>query len=190
MKKVCGEEHCPMCEAGIIGRNHTKAITMGTPGALEAAVAYFCMTPAAVMYHCNTHEIKVDEEAGIYESNDFYMDRILKLMKRMDEWFKYLEAHATDRESITLGLRLVREMRETTKSLGEFQGRLNANKNPIVQIETLNLQYNQLTNLIMTEVCDECRDKIILLLNSQKKEMTSNFSASSDRPLLKECSRF
>jgi hypothetical protein len=187
MKKACGEVDCAMCKAGIVGRNATKAITLGTPGALEAAVLQFNMSPTAVMEHCNTHEIKVDEAEGVYESNDFYMDRILKQMKRMDQWFKVLESGTTDQTTIRLGLSIVREMRMTTESLAEFQGRLERKGNTTVQIETLNMQYNQLTTAIMEGVCPECRARIIQHLSAQRNVIPATFKDVSDKTLLKEC---
>lgn len=170
---------CPMCEAGIIGRNATKAIIFGTPGALESAVVQFKMTPLEVQEHCTNHEIKVDEEEGIYESKDMFMDKLLKLLKRLDNWMKYLENHATDRETITLGLKLVKETRETMKDLAEFQGRLDRRGNVNVQIDTLNMQYNQLQNVILKGLCPECQETVIKLLSTpQKSESVSCEDAS------------
>ena len=165
---------CPMCNAGIIGRNATKKITLGTPGALEEAVMLFKMTPLEVQDHCTNHEIKVDEEEGVYASNDFYMDRMLKMIKRLDNWMKYLESHATDRESITLGLKLIRETRETVKDLAEFQGRLDRRGNVNVQIETLNAQYNELQQVILTELCPACQEMVIKRLSTPKTNKLAN----------------
>jgi hypothetical protein len=162
------EKKCNMCEAGIIGRNATKKVMMNMPGALEEAVVMFHMTPLEVQEHCTTHEITIDEDEGIYQSNDFYMDRMLKMIKRLDSWMKYLESHATDRESIVLGLKLIKETRETVKDLAEFQGRLDRRGNVNIQIETLNAQYNQLQTVIMQELCPQCQETVIKLLSTQQ----------------------
>jgi hypothetical protein len=167
---------CPMCKAGIVGRNHTKNITLGKQGALENACSFFGISPIEVMEHCNTHEITIDEAAGIYESNDFYMDRVLKMVKRLDGWMDYLETkmnpEAVDLQDMKMGLLLIRESRETIKDLATFQGRLENKGNTTVKIETLNAQYNQLTQIMMSEVCDTCRERIIKLLDTQTNAIT------------------
>jgi hypothetical protein len=159
---------CPMCRAGIIGRNATKEITLGVPGSLEKAVMFFKMTPLEVQEHCTNHEIMVDEEEGKYESNDFYMDRLLKVLKRLDAWVKYLDAKSLDRESISLGLKLMKETRETMKDLAEFQGRLDRRGNVSIQIDTLNAQYNELQQVILQGLCPECQEMVIKQLSMPK----------------------
>ncbi|HPS39490.1 MAG TPA: hypothetical protein PL124_08780 [Candidatus Cloacimonadota bacterium] len=177
------EKKCNMCEAGILGRNATKKVMMSVPGALEEAVVMFHMTPLEVQEHCTNHEIQIDEDEGIYHSNDFYMDRMLKMIKRLDAWMKYLESHATDRESITLGLKLIKETRETVKDLAEFQGRLDRRGNVNVQIETLNAQYNELQQVIMTGLCAECQETVIKLLSTQQTKKPANCEDASVRIL-------
>jgi hypothetical protein len=177
------EKKCNMCEAGILGRNATKKVMMNVPGALEEAVVMFHMTPLEVQEHCTNHEIQIDEDEGIYHSNDFYMDRMLKMIKRLDAWMKYLESHATDRESITLGLKLIKETRETVKDLAEFQGRLDRRGNVNVQIETLNAQYNQLQMVIEKELCPVCQETVIKLLSTQQTKKLANCEDASVRIL-------
>jgi len=40
---------------------------------------------------------------------------------------------------------------------------------PVVQIETLNIQYNKLQEFIVASLCDDCKEKVIQFLESEEK---------------------
>jgi len=80
-------------------------------------------------------------------------------------------------ENIKLGLAVVKETRGTLDQLAEMQGRKDSGRNVNVQIENMNMRYQQLTNVILQEVCGECRNRIIKSLDAQ---MTGSLPETSD----------
>ncbi|MCK9326299.1 MAG: hypothetical protein M0P69_12475 [Bacteroidales bacterium] len=154
-------DKCPMCEAGAIGMQWSRDIIIGKVGIEEAAM-FFKMTRNEVMDHINTHQIKEDKSTGEYNSEDFYMKRLLNMLKKLEDWVDYVcKIRDFDRENIKLAIMLTKETRATLHDLAEFQGRLNLGGNVNVRIEKMNHQYIELTNVIVQEVCPSCRKKVL-----------------------------
>lgn len=150
--------------AGEIGRLWTRDIILGRKNILDASIQFHC-SQAEVLEHINTHEI-LTNNSGDYESPDFYMGELLKLFKMLKDWLNYcVQTDKMRREDYKIALQMIKETRETLKALGEFQGRLDSKSNVTVNIEMINQKYLQITNLLMNEVCDECRLKVINLMD-------------------------
>ena len=155
---------CPICESGTVGRTWSRDVIMGRKSSNEMA-DYFGVSHQDVMVHLNTHELVVDEEKGVYESPDFYMNELLRLLKMLKDWLKFtVENGKTDKFTIDSGTKLAREVRMTLESLAQFQGRLDRSSS--VNITQINMKYMQLTSMLMSaEVCPACRQKIIAVLD-------------------------
>jgi hypothetical protein len=154
-----------MCLAGEIGRLWSKDLILGKKNSQQAA-AFFRMKPIEVMEHINKHEIVVDEETGTYESPDFYLNELLKLLKLLKDWMNYcVSSGQYSRQDLELAMKLNKEVRETLKTLGEFQGKMGHSSSTTINIDVINQRYMQITNLLMTEVCPECRLKVIDLMD-------------------------
>jgi len=59
---------------------------------------------------------------------------------------------------------LVREIRETLMDIEKLSGRLQAA--PLIQLQQINVQYEKLLAFITTELCEECRKKVIRFLET------------------------
>lgn len=152
---------CNMCLAGGTGTAWCKDILAGNKTYNQAAT-FFHMLPLDVMEHVNQHAITVDDATGVADSPDFYLRELLKVLKALKDWMEYCTTQANvSRGDIDLGIRLSKEVRETLKVLGEFQGRYNATKNPTVQLTEVHQKYMELTDVIMAEVCPKCQSKIL-----------------------------
>mgnify|MGYP007088118007 CR=1 FL=1 len=152
---------CKMCQAGEMGRLWSKDIIIGHKSPQEAAVM-FTMTVSEVMEHINSHEIVIDEDAGTYESPDFYINEVLKSLKAVKDWLSYCQLSSSKKkEDFEMFIKLNKELRDTLKCLGEFHGRYGSANNATINIEALNQRYVMITNLLNTEVCPECRLKVI-----------------------------
>lgn len=150
-----------MCAAGALGMQWSRDIIIGKIGIEEAAV-FFKMTRNEVMDHINTHQIKQDASTGEYDSEDFYLKRLLNMLKKLEDWVDYIcKVREFDRENIKLAIMLTKETRATLHDLAEFQGRLNQGGNVNVRIENMNARYIELTNVIAQEVCPSCRLKVL-----------------------------
>lgn len=154
---------CSICDSGAVGRTWSRDVILGKKSSREMA-EYFGVDHSEVMEHLNTHELVVDDSKGIYESPDFYMNELLKLLKMLKDWLKItVEEGKTDKFTIDNGIKLSKEVRLTLESLAQFQGRFDRTSN--VQLTQVNMKYMQLTTVLLSEVCDECRGKIIKVLD-------------------------
>lgn len=160
---------CPICQAGAYGRTVSRDIILGRKSPHEAALR-FKMTIEEVMVHVNDHEIIIDEDTGNCESPDFYMNKLLKLLKTFEDWLNYeIMSGGIDKQKVDLGIKLGREIRLTLESLAQFQGRLERGGSANIQIQQINMKYLQLTQVIASEVCDRCRPKLMAVLDSMSE---------------------
>lgn len=152
---------CKLCQAGEIGRLWSKDIILGRKSPQEAMAA-FEMQREDVLEHINNHEIITNDTTGNYESPDFYINEILKSLKMLKDWMNYCSLNSSKKkEDVELFIKLNKEIRETLKCLGEFHGRIGNSTSTTVNIAVLNQKYMMLTNVLQTEVCPECRLKVI-----------------------------
>jgi len=163
---------CPLCDAGIIGRMWSRDIILARKTAHEAAMFFKC-DAATVMRHVNDHELVVDEE-GVVDSPDFYMRKLGKLLKTLDDWVNYVTGRAPDPTTINLGIKLSREIRATLETLAVFQGRLGGQTQVNVQIDNMNMKYLQLTQIIQEKVCDQCRARILEVIDVASEDKSQS----------------
>jgi hypothetical protein len=161
------QENCALCRAGNYGAAFTKDCILGRKTPLLIAQQFPPMTEADVMEHINKHQLVINEETGEYSSPDYYLNKLAKLMKQLDAWMKYSIELAPSHENVKLGLQVTKEIRGTLDQLAEMQGRKDSGRNVNVQIENMNVRYQQLTNIILQEVCGDCRSRIIKSLDAQ-----------------------
>ena len=161
------QAQCELCKAGNYGAAKTKDCILGKVSPLQIAMQFPPMTEADVMEHMNKHQLVINESTGEYSSPDYYLNKLAKLMKQLDDWMTYAVQMNPSPENIKLGLSVVKETRGTLDQLAEMQGRKDSGRNVNVQIENMNMRYQQLTNVILQEVCGECRNRIIKSLDAQ-----------------------
>lgn len=171
------QDECNLCKAGNLGANLTRACILGKQTPLHIAQLFPPMTEADVLEHVHKHQLVIDEETGEYSSPDYYLNKLAKLMKQLDDWMKYTVALNPSHENIKLGLQVVKETRGTLDQLADMQGRKDSGRNVNVQIENMNVRYQQLTNIILQEVCGDCRNRIIKLLDDQTTSCLPETSA-------------
>ena len=161
------QKNCELCKAGNYGAAFAKDCILGRKTPLQIAQSFPPMTEADVMEHVNKHQLVINEKTGEYSSPDYYLQKLATLMKQLDDWMKYTVEMNPSMENIKLGLAVVKETRGTLDQLAEMQGRKDSGRNVNVQIENMNVRYQQLTNIILKEVCGECRNRIIKSLDAQ-----------------------
>lgn len=161
------KDNCELCKAGNYGAVHSKDVILGRKSPLQVAQCFPPMTEADVMEHVNTHVLVINEVTGEYSSPDYYLQKLATLMKQLDAWMKYTIEMNPSPENIKLGLQVIKETRGTLSDLAEMQGRKDSGRNVNVQIENMNVRYQQLTNIILQEVCGDCRNRIIKSLDAQ-----------------------
>ncbi len=159
---------CKMCERKKDGTTWTRDILLGVKTPAQAA-EYFDMTVQEVTTHVNDHEFLLEDERSIYESKDFYVRELARLYALAKDWLTYVtDAREISKDQIDLGIKLSKEIRATITALAEFQGRLDKGGNVVAKMEHIEAKYIKLTTKIVTEVCPECQQKILTVIESMK----------------------
>lgn len=174
---------CPICEAGDVGRIWSKDILIGKKNLAESAL-FFKTTQTIVLEHMNDHyhpeQDVVHPEvipADIPDDakKDFYLRELHQMLKQLKDWTNYCiqSSDMTNRDIETM-LKLVKETRDTIKTLGEFEGRINKQASVQVNIAMINQRYSEIEKFLLTETCDECKLKVIELMDRlSQPEITS-----------------
>lgn len=159
---------CNICLAGEVGRTWTKDLVLNDKEIHEAC-AFFKMTPEDVQDHIDTHDFEEMEDPAVLDDPEYYDRELLKLFRLFKDWMKYCITNGNPTKAdVDLAMKLGKEMRETIKTLGEFRGKLNRNSSVNVNVAIINQKYMALTKALTTEVCPECRLKVINLLDSME----------------------
>lgn len=117
------------------------------------------MTPEAVNHHIYHH---VDHEANPSPDHPEYIrHKMNKFANILELWFDGMVVDGNlDRSTMEMAMKLIKEIRENLKIIGEMDGKLNR-VDPKIQIINITNDVKKLTNVIMMDCCDECRPKMI-----------------------------
>lgn len=163
------DDNCKICAAKSVGHIWTRDIYNGSKSYQDAA-HFFNIPIDDVMEHCNTHELIIDTtKCRDVNDPDFYMDELLSLLDMFKDWLQYcITSEHMTKSDLDMATKLGKEIRETIKTLGEFQGKLQRGSTINVNVDVINQRYMMITNMLMTEVCDECRLKVINLMDNME----------------------
>lgn len=155
---------CKMCSDGPVGVKWTRDIMLGVKS-LEQCALHYEITISEVQEHVYTHEILREDVDDI--DDQFYLDKLLRMLAYMENWATELmgdgEADKSNIDSLT---KLVKEMRTTITTIAEFKGRLDRSTTKI-NIEKVEGKVLTLVNVILEDVCDDCRSKITEVMSKQ-----------------------
>lgn len=166
---------CPLCDAGDTGNIWSKDILTGRKNIHEAAL-HFKTTASVVQEHVYEHynPEPIVEEACQVESEDYYIRELHILLKQLKDWTNYcIKATDMSNRDIETMLKLVKETRDTLKVLGEFEGRINKQAQVQVNIGLINERYDKIQKFLLNEACDECKLKMIELMDQLTISNTS-----------------
>lgn len=174
---------CPLCKAGDVGQIWSKDILIGKKN-LEEAALFFKTTRTVVLEHMNDHykpeSTPVEPEvipADMPEEaqKDFYLRELHHMLRQLKDWTNYcIQSSDMNNRDIETMIKLVKETRDTIKTLGEFEGRINKQAQVQVNIAMINQRYSEIEKFLLTEACDECKLKVIDLMDRlSQPEITS-----------------
>jgi endonuclease III-like uncharacterized protein len=150
---------CELCDAGDVGKLWTKELHLGKKNVHEAAL-FFKTGQNEVLDHINNHDEPDEPEEE--DSSDFYIRELKRLFKLQKDWIEYcIQSRDLQRQDIETLIKLSKETRETIRSIGEFEGRLNKQPQVSVNIAIINKQYDQMKRIFETELCEECKVRVI-----------------------------
>ena len=155
---------CKMCTDGPVGVKWTRDIMLGVKS-LEQCATHYGMTIFEVQEHVYTHEILREDADDI--DDQFYLDKLLRMLAYMENWASDLMSDGeSDKASIDSLTKLVKEMRTTITTIAEFKGRLDRTTTKI-NVEKIEGKVLSLVNVILEDVCDDCRSKITKVMSKQ-----------------------
>lgn len=160
---------CLLCKAGYIGGAATRAILTGRKSPFEIAAQYG-MDVEDVMEHVNKHEIVLKQDSvGRYQSPDWYLNEMLGLFNVLRDWIDYLMEQPKDLDSrkISSLTTLTKEIRAVIVELANLQGRIQKGEIHVDKMQVNNIAI--LTDVLLEEVCDECRPRVIEALEKRKR---------------------
>jgi hypothetical protein len=175
---------CELCRAGDTGRIWSEDILTGKKNLHEAAL-FFKTTTTVVLEHINKHYVPT-QSVGEYDDipdcehpEDFYLRELHRILKQLKDWTNYcVKSTDMSNRDIETMLKVIKETRDTLKVLGEFEGRINKQAQVQVNIAMINQRYDRIQDFLVREVCDECKIKVIDLMDELTKlpETTSIIS--------------
>lgn len=117
------------------------------------------MTPEAVNEHIYHH---VNHEQALHHDNpDYVRLKMVKFADILELWLDgMIVSNQIDRATMDMALRLIKEIRENLKVMAEIDGKLNK-ADPKLQIINIKNDYKRLTNVLMMDLCDNCRPKAL-----------------------------
>jgi sarcosine oxidase delta subunit len=156
---------CNICNAGKVGLKWTRELNIGNKS-LRVAALEFNMTIDEVMEHLNSHHMEDTEETidvmELVKNPAFFYRELWTLIVNLKEWLEVTrETGDLDRNNIELGLKLLREIRETLKLIAELDGKLNKGDTYQIQYNQIQGDFNVLISTVLGEVCDECQGKVL-----------------------------
>lgn len=152
------DENCPLCRDPVKSASWVRLILNYHRTALECA-EQMGMTPEAVNEHVYHH---VSHESVVHPDNPEYVR--LKMVKFADILELWLDGMIIDnnieRGTMDMALRLIKEIRENLKVIAEMNGDLNR-ADPKLQIINITNDFKKLTNVLMMDLCDQCKPKAL-----------------------------
>jgi len=163
-------DQCPLCVSGQYGAALSRDIILGRRSPVEVAQE-LQMSLTDVMTHVNDHQFVIDEKTGECSSPDWYLNKLASMIKQLDGWLKLSLTRDPTNDTIKTGILIVKETRGVLSQMAELQGRVDRGRSVNIQIENMNVRYQQLTNLLLQGMCDQCRGKLIELLDQQAAQL-------------------
>ncbi len=156
---------CNICNVGTIGSKWTRELKLGSKS-LRAAALEFNMTIEEVMEHVKHHEMEDKEEnklVSLLDDPDFFYNELLLLFRNLKEWLTFtMESERLDKANMELGMKLIREIRETLKFVAELQGKLNKGDTYYQQYIQIQGDLNVLLSAVLNDMCPECQDRVMM----------------------------
>ncbi len=167
------EKDCPLC-MDRRGRRYTESLHKGNKSIRDAQLA-FNMKKEDVEEHLYKHSsVWIEEPTAIAESSDreFYINRLAQMGTDLNHMLEdVVDDGNTNPETIRSATTLTKEIRETLKLLGEITKVISNDETAQLERALLDMRTNYLTltNIITTQSCPACQQKILAAIDVQKQ---------------------
>jgi len=163
-------EKCKICAAGEMGKIWTNDIADGKR-TVEDAATFFDVGIEAVDIHIVEHIGEDDEEVTPLDmvNEEYFLEEMMALIKTLKDYVSYLiEYGEVDRNTIADLTKLSKELRETLRTVVDIQNKRDKNKTEI-DIKKMEKKVNEIQSLVLTQICDECRPKVLSKITTHLK---------------------
>lgn len=167
-----GDDKCKICEAGAIGRKWSYDVLMGRRSVAEMA-RYFGVTDEEVWRHIDEHidMEEIQEEQKRQDGADRIVQQLERIIDVLSEKVEELsEGWVLDSQKILDLTRLAKELRGALMDYAEVIGEIQRGQ-IVVQVQQMEERVDQLVEILMDEVCDECREKVLMRLEQLESEV-------------------
>jgi len=159
---------CRICRADAEGRKWTMDVLVGKKSVHEMA-KYFGVTEEEVWQHIdhiNPEELKmkVRKETGSEKVMEKLESMIDILSEKVDE---LMFIWNPDSQRISDLTKLVKELRGALMDYAEIIGEIQRGQ-VVVQVQQVEHQIEQIIDILMSEVCDSCRERVLQRLEEMK----------------------
>lgn len=155
---------CNICNCGDIGVKWTKELRMGSKS-LRAAGIEFTMTPDEVFDHVKNHVLPENDSTSLVSLLDdpnFFYNELLTLFRNLKDWLTFtMETERWDKSNMDMGIKLIREIRETLKFIAELQGKLNKGDTYHQQFLQIQGDLNLLMGTVLNKMCPTCQQEVL-----------------------------
>ena len=165
-------EICPICRSPQ-GSRITRKLGLGQITYQDAA-RRFNMSVADVEEHVYKHSPDAWQPADAVSKSydrDYYVKRLESLHDDLSAWADEILEREPTAENIRAATSLVKELRDTLRLLGEVTKILkdDESQQAIAAVKEMQTRYLALTNIIVTQSCSECKEKVLKAIEDQRK---------------------
>lgn len=161
-----------MCKDPIRGMSWVRLIMNHQRTSHECA-ADMGMTPEDVNQHIYHHVS--DHDVMNPDDPEYIRKKLIKFLTILELWLDRMiidNNQGLDRATMEIALKLMGESGKLFKIVGEIDGQINR-ADPKLQIINITNDYKRLTNVIMMEMCDECRPKALAAVEAMQVQLPS-----------------
>lgn len=157
---------CKICDSGEIGVEWTRDVMRGVRSVEEMGLK-FGVSVDGVNEHLYTHEIVSPARLdSTVIGDEFYLDKLMRMLRQLESCSTtVMMEDKLDKTMIDSMTKLTKEIRSTITTIAEFQGRLDRSTTTI-NIQTVESKILKLTNVMVQEMCPECRIKLIPVIEN------------------------
>ena len=129
---------------------------------------FFNVTKEEAEEHLRSHDMSefaiVDDDKR--DSAIDYYNKFKTILDHLEKWINVVVSSGKYDKSAVLNLTtLVKEYRQALMNLAELEGKIQRGQT-IVQIQQYNQKLDELVEIVLNEVCDRCRERILARLET------------------------
>jgi len=158
-------KNCKICQKGAEGDYWTAQFHLNKIS-IKDLCDYFSITRQEAWEHVNKHSPQpttpfiLDESSEEAKEFDYYM-KLKRVAKALEKWINYLASQdVPTKDTVSQLSSLVKEYRHILMNLAEIEGKVQKGQ-VVVELKQYNEKLDEMITLIVEELCDDCRVKVL-----------------------------